>query len=66
VGLQFIHNTNFKFKNMARTPEATDDKFDVDKALNKKGFAEFLAKFQDAHEFDMEDEKELEKRFNSF
>jgi hypothetical protein len=49
-----------------RSPEAENEKFGVDAALNKKGFAEFLAKHPDAATFDVVDEGELEKRFEAF
>lgn len=51
---------------MAKSPEAEKEKFSVDAALNKKGFAEFLAKHPDAADFDMANEDELEKRFEAF
>lgn len=39
---------------------------DIDKALNTKGFAEFLAQHPDAEEFDMNDEGAINKRFEVF
>ncbi len=57
---------------MATTPTSSEavssdeKKFDSEKALNVKGFAEFLAKHSDAESFDMENEEELEKRFQTF
>src|SRR6185312_4506828 len=40
--------------------------FDIDKALNTKGFAEFLAAHQDAETFDMDNPVEVGKRFEAF
>ncbi|MEK7185024.1 MAG: hypothetical protein AAB726_00150 [Patescibacteria group bacterium] len=49
------------------TPESPEvKKFDTDKALNTKGFAEFLADHPDAETFDMNDEGEVQKRFEMF
>jgi hypothetical protein len=45
---------------------ATPEVFDIDKAMNTKGFIEFLAKYPDAKDFDMEDAKEVGKRFEVF
>ncbi len=39
---------------------------DIDKALNTKGFAEFLAAHPDAGNFDMSNEGDVEKRFETF
>ena len=40
--------------------------FDIDKALNTKGFMEFLAKHPDAKDLDMGNSGELQKRFEVF
>jgi hypothetical protein len=45
---------------------ATPEAFDIDKALNTKGFLEFLGKHPDAAEFDMKDEGEMQERFETF
>jgi hypothetical protein len=49
-----------------RSPEAENEKFGVDAALNKKGFAEFLTKHPDAATFDVADEEGIKKRFEVF
>ncbi len=46
--------------------EAEANEFDVDKALNTKGFAEFLATHPDAKGFDMGNEGDVQKRFETF
>lgn len=58
---------------MATTPPSNEaiqpgekKKFDIDKALNTKGFAAFLAKHPEGAEFDMENAEELEKKFETF
>lgn len=51
---------------MAKSPEAEKEKFSVDAALNKKGFAEFLAKHPDPANFDMADEETLKEFFEAF
>lgn len=51
------------------TTEATEkgkEGFDIDAALNTKGFAEFLAKYPGSEESDVESESEVEKRFEAF
>ncbi len=40
--------------------------FDVDKALDKKGFAEFLAAHPDVADFDMSDSESIQSRFETF
>jgi|GEM_PF-6707720 len=40
--------------------------FNIDQALNKPGFSDFLAKFPDKDTLDMDDAEEIEKRFKSF
>ncbi len=40
--------------------------FDIDAALDKKGFAEFLAQHPGAENFDMDDAGEIQKRFEVF
>lgn len=58
---------------MATTPPSNEaiqpgekKKFDIDKALNTKGFAAFLAKHPEGETFDMENAEELEKKFETF
>lgn len=46
--------------------ESETRRFDVDKAMNTKGFGEFLAAYPDAQDFDMENEEELSARFENF
>lgn len=45
---------------------AEQGRFDIDKALNTKGFAEFLASHPDAESFDMENAEELKQKFETF
>ncbi len=45
---------------------AVPEGFDIDKALNTKGFLEFLGKHPDAAEFDMKNGEEVSKRFETF
>jgi len=45
---------------------AGQERFDIDKALNTKGFAEFLASHPDAESFDMENAEELKQKFETF
>ncbi len=58
---------------MATTPPSNEaiqpgekKKFDIDKALNTKGFAAFLAKHPEGANLDMENAEELEKKFEAF
>lgn len=41
-------------------------RFDIDAALNKKGFAEFLAAHPDAVDFDMSDSESIRPKFEAF
>lgn len=44
----------------------SNEVFDIDKALNEKGFVEFLAKHPDAEILDMNDGEKISKRFDTF
>jgi len=46
--------------------EEVPQEFDIDAALNEKGFAEFLAAREDAEDFDIDDAESVENRFNIF
>lgn len=46
--------------------QVEENESNIDKALNTKGFAEFLAQHPDAEEFDMNDEDAINKRFEVF
>jgi hypothetical protein len=46
--------------------EAEDQEFDLDRALNTKGFLEFLGKHPDAESFDMENAEAVQEKFETF
>lgn len=48
----------------ART--ANEEKFDIDEAFRTKGFTEFLAKFPDAENFNVNDPEKVQDRFLAF